>query len=87
MLLGRGDTHGIDGSTRDIQYALQNKPGEAHLSLELSDTKQRNAVQNWDNSTCTHGDKHACPEWTPFGGSEIWHNGYGRAADTDEGDL
>lgn len=79
--------YGIDGSTGDIQHALQNQPGETYLLFKLSDSEQRNAVQHWNNGTCTHSDKHACAKGTPLGSSEAGHNRYNRAANANEGNL
>jgi hypothetical protein len=83
----QGDTHSIDGSTRDIQDTLQYKPGNTHLSFELGESKQENPMQHRNNGTCTHGDKHACTEWTPLGCPEARKDRHNCAADANEGDL
>jgi hypothetical protein len=64
------DTYSIDGGAGDVQYALQYKPGNAHLSLELGESEQVDAVQYWNDCTCAHSNKHACTERTPFRCSE-----------------
>jgi hypothetical protein len=83
----QGDTHGIDGSTGNVQYALQYKPGNTHLSLELSETEQEDAVQYRNHGTCAHSDEHACTEWTPLGSPEAGDDRNGCAADANEGNL
>jgi hypothetical protein len=81
------NTYSIDGSTGDVQYTLQYKPGNTHLSLELGEAEQEDAVQYRNHRTRTHSDKHACTEWTPLGSPEAGNDRHSCASDADEGYL